>query len=654
MIICKRRISNHCTIVIQERLLSTNYHWNQENKRKKKREGFLFKLKSTGKMDRDQPLHYNNSNSDPLDQDSNDNIDNFGNYPQNSKRQRFFNLMKNTKNVYLPKTMESLRNTTNSFNDYLETSASQKQYQQSQLKFPQDTKIDFYPTYTTQLPNGKFETIVRLSVVSPSDPLSRKNRWALMLCKQFLKPSTTNTDDDTLIANLEDSEDLINGNNDNNNDISSFSSTPSSTFNSTPVSQTTTNTSISTTSKSELDVVQDRISGFLSKKLSGISLIIDLFDSKTGESGHSTFETTDNMGFVLTKITTDFLPSSLQITLDTPPHITDIISGMYPINFIKPNGIGLISDIDDTIKHTGVTGDKRSMFRNVFVHDKETWLIDGIPIWYNTLKDVAKSDFFYVSNSPLQIYPILQDYISQNLPDGPLFLKQYSGNIVSSIMTSSANRKLSAISEVLQDFPEKKFFLVGDSGEHDLEAYITTAQQFPNQIMGIYIRCCKNSMSDFEGKEREVMDELNSIISKEFLTSTSLSQKLSKRRPPPPPLPKRKPILDEEHMNLISESKVSNISKEGTGEVSTSSQPPPLPSRQSTIPDINQFDGDTTFFDDTASLYYDKKAENWKNRISVGIQELKGTGNDKLGMRLMFFSDPSLPLEDSMCMVRNN
>jgi phosphatidate phosphatase APP1 len=55
------------------------------------------------------------------------------------------------------------------------------------------------------------------------------------------------------------------------------------------------------------------------------------------------------------------------------------------------------------------------------------------------------------------------------------------------------------IEAILDRFPERKFILVGDSGEHDPEVYAALLRQRPEQILKIYIR---NVTREDEGNER--------------------------------------------------------------------------------------------------------------------------------------------------------
>ena len=40
----------------------------------------------------------------------------------------------------------------------------------------------------------------------------------------------------------------------------------------------------------------------------------------------------------------------------------------------------------------------------------------------------------------------------------------------------------------MNDFPERKFILVGDSGEADLEVYTDIVLEHPGRLLGVFIR----------------------------------------------------------------------------------------------------------------------------------------------------------------------
>lgn len=111
-------------------------------------------------------------------------------------------------------------------------------------------------------------------------------------------------------------------------------------------------------------------------------------------------------------------------------------------------------------------------------------------------------------------------------------------------MEPSQSRKKRSLHKILQDFPDKKFVCVGDSGEYDLEAYVDIAKTFPNQVLSINIRYVEDSFSDID--DRKIYNELIRLLTttkKEIPVSPKIHSS-PKRKPPPKQ-------LDEEMDDLI-------------------------------------------------------------------------------------------------------
>ncbi|CCH58994.1 hypothetical protein TBLA_0B01510 [Henningerozyma blattae CBS 6284] len=693
------------------------------------------------------PNNNNNNSNDSILKQSNDRHDTDSMRPDNnnnihtnyntpnvmSKRQRLRDLVRSTKDYYLPtitstitqKTREGIKAVNNT------TAGLYSHDPYSVNGIPFNVDIHYYPTYSTYNDElKKFETVIRLGVGAPGDPKSKRNRIIMSLCKRYLRtgneeifdspmssrttsrditPTNTNPNFEPnyyLNSPNSSSSDFSNdsgysrysyNNGDNSHNMGRYGL--SSRPNSNQLNYADSYSDISDSYQSELDILQTRVNGFLEKKVPNLPVTIELianpdddcttashnsmgssdgydeFDDSDDNESHLSiknkynldisksnshndvslnktyYATTDYFGDIYLRTKTNFLPTQMRITLNLPDNFPKQVSKRFAIDFIKGDGVALISDIDDTIKHTGVTGDKMSMFRNVFIHPLDSWLIDGLPNWYNNLQDQLDVDFFYVSNSPLQMFQSLEDYIQTYYPPGPLYLKQYSGNLLSSIMVSSASRKLEPITRLMKDFPSKKFILVGDSGEQDFEAYIDTALNFKDQVISIYIRCCKNSMSDFPEKEQQVMFELNELI-RENYTDTFLRKQRSKSKKAPP-IPTKKPILTPEQIRKIKNSRTIN-------KVHVSLPQPPLtPRRAQTTSSFKigshidlDFDSRRTA-PSVSTVIYDKKEETWKRRVNDGLNLLKSIDPTSQGISLMFFNDPNVVCKDSFEEIEN-
>jgi len=58
------------------------------------------------------------------------------------------------------------------------------------------------------------------------------------------------------------------------------------------------------------------------------------------------------------------------------------------------------------------------------------------------------------------------------VPVGSIKLKSYAGrSLFNGLLSASATRKRAGVVDILDSFPESRFFLIGDSGEQDLELY---------------------------------------------------------------------------------------------------------------------------------------------------------------------------------------
>lgn len=221
-----------------------------------------------------------------------------------------------------------------------------------------------------------------------------------------------------------------------------------------------------------------RLKPFMANPLANTA--ISAFFYNETQSRQRTINTNPSGHFSL-RAALDFVPTHVRILA------SEKLSATEEVNIMEPRGVSLISDIDDTIKHSAITSGAREIFRNAFIRDLADLSIEGVKEWYNQLAGMGVS-FHYVSNSPYQLYPVLTSFFSlAGLPKGTFHLKQYTG-MLQGIFEPVAERKKSSLDKLLRDFPERKFILVGDSGEADLEVYTDVVQDNPGRILAIFIR----------------------------------------------------------------------------------------------------------------------------------------------------------------------
>ncbi len=155
---------------------------------------------------------------------------------------------------------------------------------------------------------------------------------------------------------------------------------------------------------------------------------------------------------------------------------------------------GIISDIDDTILKTDVTSrfKYKTMIHTILKNAGNRRAFRGVSDFYQALKlgpdEQGFNPFFYVSNSPWNLYDLLLDFLHLNhLPRGPILLRDF-GLPAEDTVSSYKTHKADMVNKILSTYPDLPFILVGDSGEHDTDIYLEAARNNPDRILAIYIR----------------------------------------------------------------------------------------------------------------------------------------------------------------------
>jgi phosphatidate phosphatase APP1 len=163
------------------------------------------------------------------------------------------------------------------------------------------------------------------------------------------------------------------------------------------------------------------------------------------------------------------------------------------LQLIEPAGMSIISDVDDTIKHSNVPN-RGDLFRNTFTR---TFVpIAGMPELYRDCAQ-AGAAFHFVSGSPWQLYEPLSEFLrAEGYPAGSFHLKRFRIRDSARKIRKSPQKayKRGAIEPILAAFPQRKFVLIGDSGEQDPEIYASFLRERPQQIAGVFIRAVRGEM----------------------------------------------------------------------------------------------------------------------------------------------------------------
>lgn len=255
-------------------------------------------------------------------------------------------------------------------------------------------------------------------------------------------------------------------------------------------------------------------------------------------NGVSRTVTTDSKGFFeavfngagfqpgIHKVTANILSSKYQY--DKP-------SEQLLIDSSTSDKISIVSDIDDTVKYTGVDK-KLDMVKKVFLGNYKTdKAIPGVAALYSSLISGSQGSangccVHYLTGSPIHLNSRIDQFLELNrFPEGSLNTKVtvlfYSG----SEKQDQMNYKVSKIRPIVRLFPNRKFIFFGDTTQVDTEAYVTIKKEFPQNVAGIYINDVGN-INPNDPRFKDVMLTKSAVQAAEDLHSKGLLDEAGLRR----------------------------------------------------------------------------------------------------------------------------
>lgn len=238
------------------------------------------------------------------------------------------------------------------------------------------------------------------------------------------------------------------------------------------------------------------------------------FVTRTGRDGFFKFQWQSE-----TDVTTGWHPIIVQL-LDNQNNT--ITTGAGNLFIPDATQYGFISDIDDTVlvSHTASTGKKLRVLFTKNPRSRKTFA--DVVQFYNLLARAHTTSsllnpFFYVSSSEWNLYDYLNEFFKHNdLPKG-VFLLNDLKRWYQFMKTGKTkhNGKLIRVERIMDAFPKQRFILLGDNSQSDPAIYVAIANQYPDQIVAIYIRniCLQ--------KELITLDLLATIQNKNIYTCQS-------------------------------------------------------------------------------------------------------------------------------------
>ena len=194
----------------------------------------------------------------------------------------------------------------------------------------------------------------------------------------------------------------------------------------------------------------------------------------------------DRGGVVDAEISVALTPGWQQITLQSEnsrPVVANIFIADPSVR------LGVISDIDDTVMVTALPRPLLAAW-NTFVLDEHARTpVPGMAVLLERLMQRhAGAPMIYLSTGAWNVAPTLSRFLSRHLyPAGALLLTDW-GPTHDRLFRSGREHKADNLRRLAAEFPDVRWLLVGDDGQHDVEIYGEFADEFPGSVAAVAIR----------------------------------------------------------------------------------------------------------------------------------------------------------------------
>jgi phosphatidate phosphatase APP1 len=161
-----------------------------------------------------------------------------------------------------------------------------------------------------------------------------------------------------------------------------------------------------------------------------------------------------------------------------------------PVRILAPDvRFAVVSDIDDTVMVTTLPRPLLAAWNTFVLDEYARSPVPGMAVLYERLVTAhPDAPVFYLSTGAWNVAPTLTRFLSRNLyPPGPLLLTDW-GPTTDRWFRSGQAHKRATLERLAREFPDVRWLLVGDDGQHDPEIYGETAERSPERVRAVVIR----------------------------------------------------------------------------------------------------------------------------------------------------------------------
>jgi phosphatidate phosphatase APP1 len=205
---------------------------------------------------------------------------------------------------------------------------------------------------------------------------------------------------------------------------------------------------------------------------------------RVGERVHVVTSARD--GYLDLRLDSDLEPGWHTVQLSTEDaHPVDA-----PVRIVGSGpGLGLVSDIDDTVMVTMLPRPLIALRNALLVKESARRPVPGMAALYTDIVETHPDIFvIYLSTGAWNAAEALTEFLARHgYPSGPLLLTDW-GPTQTGWFRSGQEHKREQLRRLFEDLPQLRWLLVGDDGQHDPSLYADAAAAEPDRVLGVAIR----------------------------------------------------------------------------------------------------------------------------------------------------------------------
>ncbi|MFT4157990.1 MAG: DUF2183 domain-containing protein [Microbacterium sp.] len=216
----------------------------------------------------------------------------------------------------------------------------------------------------------------------------------------------------------------------------------------------------------------------------GIPVSFAKVSVRIGESAYDVIA--DRGGVIDAVIDADLAPGWQSFTVS--------VEGQEPVEataFIVADGttFGVVSDVDDTVMVTALPRPFVAAWNSFVVDEHARLPVPGMAVLIDQLlREHPGAPMVYLSTGAWNIAPTLKRFLGRHLfPAGAMLLTDW-GPTHDRWFRSGREHKLSNLRRLAAEFPNVKWLLLGDDGQHDESIYSEFMREHPSSVAGVAIR----------------------------------------------------------------------------------------------------------------------------------------------------------------------